>query len=153
MDQTCGSLNSLYSRYESTLQEIIAEKKNSLASRNKSHISFICFRNVAFQSARRTGICILWRTMKMNESKSHTSVSRCRIDLTCWFILKRLLLESFLGLLLFRIHEGLMNTYVLKCYCRFKTRGTLHLNSAAQKGKSLKCCLNLKSLLWEMAVL
>lgn len=30
MDQTCGSLNSLYSRYESTLQEIIAEKKKVL---------------------------------------------------------------------------------------------------------------------------
>lgn len=33
MDQTCGSLNSLYSRYESTLQEIIAEKKNKHAPR------------------------------------------------------------------------------------------------------------------------
>ena len=46
---------------------IFSFKLNSDDKRNKSHISFICFRIVAFQSAR----CINmhpWRTMKMNES-------------------------------------------------------------------------------------
>ena len=84
-------------------------------------------------------------------NKSHTSVSRC-INSTCWFILKRHLFESFLCLSLFKVHEGLITSYVLKCYCRFKTRGTSHLNSAAHEGKSLKCCLSLKSVLLEIAV-
>jgi len=37
-----------------------------------------------------------------------------------------------------------MTTYVLKCYCYFKTRYKPHVNIAAQKGKSLKCCPNIR---------
>ena len=37
-----------------------------------------------------------------------------------------------------------MTTYILKCYCCFKTRYKPHVNIAAQKGKSLKCCPNIR---------
>ena len=37
-----------------------------------------------------------------------------------------------------------MTSYVLKCYCRLITRYRPHLSSAAQKGKSLKCCPNIR---------
>ena len=38
-----------------------------------------------------------------------------------------------------------MTTYVLKCYCCFKTHYKPHVNIiAAQKGKSLKCCPNIR---------
>ena len=46
---------------------IFSFKLKSDDKRNKSHISFICFRNVAFQSARCINMYPL-RTMKMNES-------------------------------------------------------------------------------------
>ena len=36
-----------------------------------------------------------------------------------------------------------MITYILKCCCCFKTRYKPHVNIAAQKGKSLKCCPNI----------
>ena len=75
---------------------IFCFKLNSDDKRNKSHISFICFQNVAFQCA----CCINMHSMKNNENerkdKSHTSPRRSRNDSTCWSLLKRLLLESFL---------------------------------------------------------
>ena len=37
-----------------------------------------------------------------------------------------------------------MTTYILKCYCCLKTRYKPHVNIAAQKGKSLKCCPNIR---------
>ena len=46
--------------------------------------------------------------------------------------------KAFLVFQLLRIHEGLMTTYILKCYCCLKTR------YKPQKGKSLKCCLNIR---------
>ena len=113
----------------------------------------ICSRRLHFMIHKKCDIANLTLGFSFKQSnddkrnKSHTSVSRCRINSTCWFILKRFLSESFLCLSMFKIHEGLITSYVLKCYCRFKTRGTPHLNSAAQEGKSLKCCLSLKSLL------
>ena len=77
---------------------IFSFKLNSDDKRHKSHISFICFRNFTFQSAR----CINMHSMKNNENegkyKSHTSPRRCRINSTLWSLLKRLLLESFLCL-------------------------------------------------------
>ena len=44
---------------------IFSFKLNSDDKRNKSHISFICFRNVAFQSAR----CINMHSMKSNQNE------------------------------------------------------------------------------------
>ena len=44
---------------------IFALKLNSDDKTNKSHISFICFQNVAFQSAR----CIKKHSMKNNENE------------------------------------------------------------------------------------
>ena len=44
---------------------IFSFKLNSDDKRNKSHISFICFQKVAFQSAR----CINMHSMKNNESE------------------------------------------------------------------------------------
>ena len=44
---------------------MFAWKLNSDDKTNKSHISFICFRNVAFQSAR----CINKNSMKNNENE------------------------------------------------------------------------------------
>ena len=40
-------------------------KQNNDDKRNKSHISFICFRNVAFQSVR----CINMQAIKNNENE------------------------------------------------------------------------------------
>ena len=44
---------------------MFALKQNNDDKRNKSHISFICFRNIAFQSAR----CINMHAMKNNENE------------------------------------------------------------------------------------
>ena len=44
---------------------MFAFKQNNDDKRNKSHISFICFRNVAFQSAR----CINMHAMKNIENE------------------------------------------------------------------------------------
>ena len=44
---------------------VFAFKQNNDDKRNISHISFICFRNVAFQSARRMSML----SMKNNENE------------------------------------------------------------------------------------
>ena len=44
---------------------VFAFKQNNDDKRNKSHISYICFRNVAFQSARRINM----HAMKNNENE------------------------------------------------------------------------------------
>ena len=44
---------------------VFAFKQNNDDKRNKSHISYICFRKVAFQSARRINV----QAMKNNENE------------------------------------------------------------------------------------
>ena len=57
MDQTCGSLNSLYSRHESTLQEIIAEKE-------KKTVLQACAEGVPKQTNKpKTKMQIWWISM------------------------------------------------------------------------------------------